>query len=108
MPTLPHPNRRVYSHKEHLGTSVCFATVTNFIVLLLVQAPTEWHATRSKELLDRWSSRLQCQHKSHRSLMGLGLVRLHSLRMEELDQVFMLSPSAMEVLKRGDVGAFEG
>ncbi|KAL1839806.1 hypothetical protein VTK73DRAFT_3912 [Phialemonium thermophilum] len=81
-------------------TSVCFATVTNFIVLLLVQAPTEWHATRSKELLDKWSSTLQSQHKNHTALMRLGLVRLHSLNAAELDQVFLLSPAAKEVLRR--------
>ncbi|KAH8660289.1 fungal-specific transcription factor domain-containing protein [Xylariales sp. PMI_506] len=82
-------------------SSVCFATITNFIVLLFVQAPTVAHAARSKELLDRWSMHMQYQHKSHESLMRLGLVRLYSLQVEDLDRVFMLSSSALEVLTRG-------
>jgi hypothetical protein len=83
-----------------LGTSICFATVTNFIVLLLVQAPTPRHASRSKELLDRWAFYMQCQHKCHESLMRVGLTRLHCWQAEELDQVFMLLPSAVDVLKK--------
>ncbi|KAH7303875.1 fungal-specific transcription factor domain-containing protein [Stachybotrys elegans] len=80
---------------------VCFATVTSFITLLLVQSPTSRHAMRSKELLDKWYSVLRCQHKSHEALMTLGLVRLHSLEAEELDRVFTLSPSAIHMLQGG-------
>lgn len=93
--------RLVYSRP---GTRICFATVTSFIALLLVQAPTGRHASRSKELLERWSSCLRTQHKSHEGLMTLGLLRLHSLREDGLlGRAFVLSPAAAGVL-RADAG----
>lgn len=92
---------RSYSYNLTLtlpGMRVCFAAVSSFIVLLLVQAPTPRHASRSVELLQMWSSALQSQHKSNPRLLTLGLVRLHGLQASELGQAFMLSPAAAEVL----------
>ncbi|KAG9252292.1 fungal-specific transcription factor domain-containing protein [Emericellopsis atlantica] len=79
-------------------TRICFATITSFITLLFVQAPTSAHAARSRELLKRWSLHLRSQHKTNEGLMTLGLLRLHSLQVEELDGLFSLSPSALELL----------
>lgn len=60
-------------------TRICFATMSNFIFLLLVQAPTEQHAARTKHLLDIWSRNLGRQYRSHECLVALGLVRLRTL-----------------------------
>jgi hypothetical protein len=37
---------------DSIGSRIIFATVTNFMMLLLVQAPTKDHAVRVKRLVD--------------------------------------------------------
>ncbi|KAL2825500.1 fungal-specific transcription factor domain-containing protein [Aspergillus cavernicola] len=43
----------------HSWSRIFFSLVSNFILLLLVQAPTAEHAIRSKQMLDRWTQSLR-------------------------------------------------
>ncbi|KGO48660.1 Transcription factor, fungi [Penicillium expansum] len=81
------------------GNRTCFAAVSNFVTLLLVQAPTRQHALRSRDLLDLWSHTLRCQHRSHEGLMQLGLVRLNQMQIEGLDNIFNLPAHVSEILQ---------
>ncbi|KAL2826267.1 hypothetical protein BDW59DRAFT_171918 [Aspergillus cavernicola] len=53
-----------------------FATVSNFMLLLLVQAPSKEHAVRAKKLVYMWQAALQSQSRGW-DMMDLGLVRLN-------------------------------
>ncbi|OKL61816.1 hypothetical protein UA08_03028 [Talaromyces atroroseus] len=79
-------------------TRICFATMTNFICLLLVQALTEQHASRTKHLLEIWTQNLSRQYRNHENLMALGLVRLHSLVTGGLGSNFIVPPQVAKVL----------
>jgi hypothetical protein len=83
------------------GTRISFATVSNFILLLLIQAPTSQHASRTKHLLDIWLQNLSRQYKNHENLMSLGLVRLRTLMADGLARNFIVSPHLAEVLNTG-------
>ncbi|KAJ5660874.1 uncharacterized protein N7484_000246 [Penicillium longicatenatum] len=76
---------------------IIFATVTNFMMLLLVQAPTKDHAVRVKRLLDLWRETLRNQSKSF-PLMNLGLVRLDGLFWAGLSTNFYLPRHVKEAL----------
>ncbi|KUL83677.1 hypothetical protein ZTR_07504 [Talaromyces verruculosus] len=79
-------------------TRISFATVSNFILLLLIQAPTSQHASLTKHLLDIWLQNLSRQYKNHENLMSLGLVRLRTLMADGLVRNFIVSPHLAEVL----------
>ncbi|RAO65189.1 uncharacterized protein BHQ10_001201 [Talaromyces amestolkiae] len=85
-------------------TRISFATVSNFILLLLIQAPTLQHASRTKHLLDIWLQNLSRQYKNHENLMSLGLVRLRTLMADGLARNFIVSPHLAEVLNTGTTG----
>lgn len=65
-----------YRNTNCIGSRIVFATVTNFMMLLLVQAPTKDYAVRAKSLVDLWRETLQNLSKSS-PMMNLGLVRLN-------------------------------
>ncbi|PYI03562.1 hypothetical protein BO78DRAFT_374862 [Aspergillus sclerotiicarbonarius CBS 121057] len=52
-----------------------FATLSNFALLLVVQAPTKDHALRAKARLDLWRHTLR-NHSTGCRMMDLGLIRL--------------------------------
>ncbi|CDM31751.1 Zn(2)-C6 fungal-type DNA-binding domain [Penicillium roqueforti FM164] len=83
----------------HPWNRICFAAVSNFVTLLLVQAPTRQHALRSRDLLELWSHTLRCQHWSHEGLMKLGLVRLNQMQIEGLENIFNLPAHVSEILR---------
>ncbi|KAF9888663.1 hypothetical protein FE257_008421 [Aspergillus nanangensis] len=89
----------------HSWTRTCFSLISNFIVLLLVQAPTASHAIRSKQLLDTWTHHLRCQLKNHEGVMTLAIVRLSSLQTGGLGRQFHLPSHVIEQL---DVGIMPG
>lgn len=72
-----HPQcQRLQAHQLTIpGSPIGFATVSNFLMLLLVQAPNIAHATRGEQLVDSWLQGLRYQSKSF-SLVKLGLARL--------------------------------
>ncbi|KAL4804171.1 hypothetical protein BDV18DRAFT_166301 [Aspergillus unguis] len=53
-----------------------FATVSNFMLLLLVQAPSPEHAIRAKKLVYSWQQTIQSQSRGW-EMMDLGLIRLN-------------------------------
>ncbi|KAF7125399.1 hypothetical protein CNMCM5793_001577 [Aspergillus hiratsukae] len=89
----------------HPRTRICFAAVSNFVTLLLVQSPTAKHAWKSKYMLDIWSRTLRSQHRSHEGLMNLGLVRVNMLQMGGLEKNFVLQPHVADVLRQAQVEA---
>lgn len=50
--------------------------MSNFVLLLLVQAPSIEHAVRAKKLVHSWQQALQSQSRGW-DLMDLGLIRLN-------------------------------
>lgn len=60
---------------DSIGSCIVFATVSNFTILFLVQAPTKDHAVGVKRLLDTWREKLQIQSRSF-SKMNMRLVGL--------------------------------
>ncbi|KAH8701582.1 fungal-specific transcription factor domain-containing protein [Talaromyces proteolyticus] len=77
---------------------ICFATVSNYITLLLIQAPTGHHASRAKYLLDSWSLNLGRQYNHNQPLLSLGLVRLRTFLNEGLGRTFIMPPHVTSVL----------
>ncbi|KAL2812761.1 hypothetical protein BJX63DRAFT_443365 [Aspergillus granulosus] len=77
-----------------------FATVSNFIILLLVQAPTKEHAVRAKKLMYMWQQALQSQSNGW-DMMDLGLVRLNGPLSMGLANAFYLpshvTPSGLKI-----------
>ena len=71
------------------GSRIGFATISNFLMLLLVQAPNVAHAIRGKHLVDSWLQVLRCQSQSF-PLVKLGLARLDALHWAGLGNTFVL------------------
>ena len=62
--------------------------MSNFVTLLRVQAPNASRAAKAKTLWKLWLGSLQRQHKHNGPLFMLGLVRLSSWPLEDLDKFF--------------------
>jgi len=61
--------------------------MTNFVVLLYVQAPSQAQADRAKRLTQRWRKVLRVKSTSFEQ-MKLGLLRLDSIFWIGLDTIF--------------------
>ncbi|KAJ5751212.1 hypothetical protein N7533_008240 [Penicillium manginii] len=72
-----------------------FATVSNFLMLLLVQAPNASHAARGKYLVESWLQVLRCQSQSFPHVK-LGLARLDAMHWAGLEDTFVLPPHVQE------------
>lgn len=88
-------NSLVFAHYS-LGSRIGFAIVSNFLMLLLVQAPNATHAIRGKQLVESWLQVLRCQSQSF-PLVKLGLARLDALQWAGLAETFVLPPHVQEV-----------
>ncbi|KAL4932556.1 uncharacterized protein BDV17DRAFT_300677 [Aspergillus undulatus] len=75
-----------------------FATVSNFMLLLLVQAPSKEHAARAKKLLYMWQQALQSQSRGW-DMMDLGLIRLNGPLGMGLGNTYYLPPHIQEIPK---------
>ncbi|KAL3433271.1 hypothetical protein BDV09DRAFT_197000 [Aspergillus tetrazonus] len=75
-----------------------FATVSNFMLLLLIQAPSKEHAIRSKRLVYGWQQALRSQSRNW-NMMDLGLVRLHGPLGLGLGNAFWLPDHVREVIE---------
>ncbi|KAL4895528.1 fungal-specific transcription factor domain-containing protein [Aspergillus ambiguus] len=75
-----------------------FATVSNFALLLLVQAPNAERAAKGKQLVDSWLRVLRCQSQSF-PMMKLGLTRLDAVHWVGLDQTFVLPQHVQDVIQ---------
>ncbi|PGH10712.1 hypothetical protein AJ79_05303 [Helicocarpus griseus UAMH5409] len=74
-----------------------FAAISNFMMLLLVQAPTKDHAVRAKRLVYLWRQTLRTQSQGC-ELMNLALVRLDGLLSTGLGRNFHLPKHVKEAL----------
>ncbi|KAG2417269.1 hypothetical protein HFD88_008488 [Aspergillus terreus] len=77
---------------------VGFATVSNFTLLLLVQAPNAERAAKGKQLVDSWLRVLRCQSQSF-PMMKLGLTRLDAVHWVGLNQTFVLPQHVQDVIQ---------
>ncbi|OJJ66139.1 hypothetical protein ASPBRDRAFT_430191 [Aspergillus brasiliensis CBS 101740] len=75
-----------------------FATVSNFLLLLLVQAPTKDHAVHARSLVDLWRRTLRNQSTGCPA-MNLGLVRLDGSLWNGLANNYYLPKHVKEVLE---------
>lgn len=98
------------SHIPHLrkltksGSRIGFATISNYLMLLLVQAPNISHAIRGRHLVDSWLQVLRCQSQSF-PLVKLGLARLDALHWAGLGNTFVLPLHVQEAIVSPDVPA---
>lgn len=64
--------------------------MSNFVTLLLVQAPNASRAARARYLWMLWLASLQRQYKNNESLLTLGLVRMSTWDLQNLGDNFKL------------------
>lgn len=88
---------RVSTYIPFTGARIGFAVTSNFIVLLLVQAPNAQYAAKAKQFLDVWSNMLKDQSRMC-PMLRLGMVRLNALQSAGLSQTFDLPPHVEQVL----------
>lgn len=81
-----------------VGCRIGFATVSNFMLLLLVQAPTKEHALRAKRLVYTWQQALRSQGRGW-DMMDLGLIRLNGALGLGLANTYYLPLHIREVLE---------
>ena len=79
------------------GTRTGFATISNFFMLLLVQAPTKDHALRAKQLVEMWRQALRGQ-RGGCQLTTLALLRLDGFYWAGLERSFTLPRHVKEAL----------
>ncbi|PLB45786.1 fungal-specific transcription factor domain protein [Aspergillus steynii IBT 23096] len=77
---------------------ISFATVSNFLLLLLIQAPNADRALKGKQLVESWLRVLRCQSQSF-PMMKLGLTRLDAVHWVGLEQTFVLPGHVAEVIQ---------
>ncbi|PLB53502.1 fungal-specific transcription factor domain protein [Aspergillus steynii IBT 23096] len=75
-----------------------FATASNFMILLLVQAPSANHAMRAHRILRMWRQTIRSQSQGN-EWMKLALVRLDGPHWKGLDQTYYLPKHVREVLE---------
>jgi hypothetical protein len=85
-----------------IGSRIGFATISNYLMLLLVQAPNVAHAIRGKHLVDSWLQVLRCQSQSF-PLVKLGLARLDALHWAGLGNTFVLPVHVQAAIANPDI-----
>ncbi|PYH75553.1 hypothetical protein BO82DRAFT_323854, partial [Aspergillus uvarum CBS 121591] len=80
------------------GSRIGFATVSNFLILFLVQAPTQDHALRAKSLVVLWRNALRNQNQTS-SIVCLGLVRPEATLWAGLSRNYYLPSRVKEILE---------
>ncbi|KAJ5322336.1 hypothetical protein N7452_010625 [Penicillium brevicompactum] len=76
-----------------------FATVSSFMMLLVVQAPSKEHAVRARGLVDMWRQALV---RNQSQMMDLALVRLNGPHWMGLTRNFFLPNHVREAVERSD------
>lgn len=71
--------------------------MSNFVLLLLIQAPTTQHAKESKIIADTWRRTLRFQSKSCEQ-MNLGMLRLDAIYWSGMEKSFIVEPHVKGVL----------
>ncbi|KAL2812918.1 hypothetical protein BDW59DRAFT_35404 [Aspergillus cavernicola] len=80
---------------------VCFSTMSNYTVTLLLQAPSLGHAQTAKTLVDEWLETLRT-HSPAFAQVRLGLLRLDVMHWVGLRNLSRVSPWADAVLRSQD------
>ncbi|OOF95826.1 hypothetical protein ASPCADRAFT_506649 [Aspergillus carbonarius ITEM 5010] len=88
----------------HSWARIAFATVSNFLLLLVVQAPTKDHALRAKARLNPWRHALRTQ-SSGCSMMNLGLIRLEGPLWAGLSSTYYLPRHVKDALEGAEHSA---
>jgi hypothetical protein len=73
-----------------------FATVSSFMMLLVVQTPSKEHAVRARGLVDMWRQALV---RGHCQMMDLALVRLNGPHWMGLTRNFFLPNHVREAIE---------
>ncbi|GAB1737061.1 hypothetical protein NU219Hw_g421t1 [Hortaea werneckii] len=84
----------------HSWSRLGYAVVSNFIVLLIVQAPSAHSAQDAKHSLDIWTQTLRAQCRTC-SVARLGMLRLNTFDLAGLAQTFYLAPHVKQGLGHG-------
>lgn len=79
------------------GSRVCFATMSNFAVMLLIQAPNRSHAAAAKRIVDEWRDTARTHNQSF-GLVKLGLLRLNAMHFVGLKELTRATPWAHELM----------
>ncbi|KAH8687035.1 fungal-specific transcription factor domain-containing protein [Ilyonectria robusta] len=90
--------RRALTFTQELRASACFATISNFILLLLVQAPTSKVAGELLAILARWIMILRDQSVTF-TFIRLGLLRLDSVLWVGLENSFRFPAHVKQALQ---------
>jgi hypothetical protein len=88
------------------GSRIGFAVASNFVVLLVVQAPNVQHAAKAKQLLDMWSQTLKERYHVC-PMVRLGVLRLNSFNLAGLSETFYLPSHVEQVLARRQVNGID-
>jgi len=88
---------RDFSGFWYSWSRIGFAVISNFVILLLVQAPTEEHVKTSKAIADNWRQTLRFQSRSS-DLVNLGMLRLDAIYLSGMDKLFICEPHVHKVL----------
>ncbi|KAL3469799.1 hypothetical protein BJX99DRAFT_240629 [Aspergillus californicus] len=80
---------------------ICFSTMSNYTVTLLLQAPSMAHARTAKKLVDEWLETLRT-HSPAFAQVRLGLLRLDVMHWVGLRNLSRASPWADALLKAQD------
>lgn len=97
-PSFQHQEPKQRKLIENVGSRISFATVSNFLLLLLIQAPNADRALKGKQLVESWLRVLRCQSQSF-PMMKLGLTRLDAVHWVGLEQTFVLPGHVAEVIQ---------
>ncbi|UNI24521.1 hypothetical protein JDV02_010258 [Purpureocillium takamizusanense] len=79
-------------------SSISFAVVSNFLMVLLVQAPSSDNALKAKQMLENWRRVLRDQSKAF-PLLLLAMTRLNGFYWAGLSETFCLPQHVQEVLE---------
>jgi hypothetical protein len=88
------------------GSRIGFAVASNFVVLLVVQAPNVQHAAKAKQLLDMWSQTLKERYHVC-PMVRLGVLRLNSFNLAGLSETFYLPSHVEQVLARRQINVID-
>lgn len=80
-----------------LGSRIGFAALSNFLMVLLVQAPSTENAVRAKQTLDRWRRNIRTKSQAF-PVLSLARVRLDSYYWAGLSETFYLPSHVQEVI----------
>lgn len=83
---------------SNTGSRIGFAVVSNFLMALLVQAPSSENALRAKQMLEHWRRVVRDQGTAS-PLLTLAMTRLNAFYWAGLTETFCLPQHVLDVLQ---------